>query len=271
MNFDYARHKAYYTPFDISGPAGVIDTDSDTIIRTFPFNSGIPWNGVALNTIDQKAYIFGADSSGYLGLYVIDCNTDSVIKLLTFPHKPWHVDGIQWVPWSNRVYLTRKSASPHQNLGMYVVDCNTDSIIVSNLVLGYWPPYDFQIDPIRQRVFAIGCESTSIHVLRDVEGGVAEEPASAGPAPDYGLHVQMTSGGYDLRYSVASPSRVELAVYDLMGREVRQLVAEEQAAGQHSAVWNCKGRDGKSVARGVYFVQLRTPAVTEEQKVVVTR
>jgi hypothetical protein len=273
MHFDYLYRKAYYTVDGPAGPAGAIDTRSDTIIRVFPFNAGTPFNtGVEIDTKDHKAYVLGNDSPyDDIQLYVIDCSTDSIVKAVALPPAIWPVDLVRWVPWSNRVYLSRMGAPTHQDLGMYVVDCNTDSIIVSNLVLGYWPPYDFQIDPIRQRVFAIGCESTSIHVLRDVEGGVAEEPASAGPAPDYGLHVQMTSGGYDLRYSVASPSRVELAVYDLMGREVRQLVAEEQAAGQHSAVWNCKGRDGKSVARGVYFVQLRTPAVTEEQKVVVTR
>jgi len=79
----------------------------------------------------------------------------------------------------------------------------------------------------------------------------------------------MTSDGFDVRYSVASPCGVDLSIYDLMGREVRRLVAEKQSAGQHSAVWDCKGRDGKSVARGVYFVRLDTPGFRSVQKAVV--
>jgi len=274
MHFDYPHHKAYYSVNGLSGRAGVVDTQQDTVVKAYPFDSNTPFNTtIALNTRDHKAYILGvADTlTGGSALYVVDCDTDSIIKKLVFPQKPWPVDLVRWVPWSNRVYLSRMGAPTHQDLGMYVVDCNTDSIIVSNLVLGYWPPYDFQIDPIRERVFAIGCESTSVHVLRDVEGGVAEEPASARPAVVPGLRVQMTSGGLDLSYSIASPCRVDLGIYDLMGREVRRLVSEEQSAGQHCEVWNRTDHSGAAVARGVYFVRLGTPSFTEVQKAVVTR
>jgi hypothetical protein len=39
MNFNYPLHKAYYSPYDISGPAGVIDTERDSVVRLFPFSS----------------------------------------------------------------------------------------------------------------------------------------------------------------------------------------------------------------------------------------
>ena len=60
-------------------------------------------------------------------------------------------------------------------------------------------------------------------------------------------------------------------MYDLMGREVRHLVAEEQPAGQHNAVWNCTDRSGAAVARGVYFVRLDASGSTDVKKAVVTR
>ena len=273
MHFDHLYRKAYYSVDGMAGQAGVIDTRSDTVIRAFPFHSNPLFNtGVALNTKDHKAYFLGNDSIyDDNKLYVIDCATDSIVRKLTLPRASRPVDFVRWIPWSNRVYLTRMSAPTHQDLGMYVVDCNTDSIIVSNLILGYWPPYDFQIDPIRERVFAIGCESTSVHVLRDVEGGMAEEPASTGPALASGLQVQMTSGGFDLNYSIASPCRVNLSVYDLMGREVIQLVAEEQSAGQHCEVWDRRDYSGSALARGVYFVRLDASGSTDVKKAVVTR
>ena len=273
MNFDQTYRKAYFASNNAWAIyAGVIDTRSDTLIKFFPFPACSQFNQVAVDTRDHKAYIAGRDTlSGRTveALYVIDCATDSVVKELTWPLTPWSTDLVRWAPWSNRVYLTRTSGQ--LDLGIKVVDCNTDSIIVPDMSLGYWSPFDLQIDPIRERVFAIGAESTTVHVLRDVEGGVAEEPASTRLAPAPGLQVQMTSGGYDVRYSVASPCRVDLFVYDLMGREVRQLVAEEQLAGQHSAVWNCTDRIGAAVARGVYFVRLDASGSTDVKKAVVTR
>ena len=272
MNFDYADHKAYYTNWDNGGPAGAIDIEHDSVIRAFPFQSAPLHNGVALDTIDRKAYILGADTlTGYSALYVVDCATDSIVKMLTFPRRPWGVDHLRWVPWSNRVYLTRTQAPSHADVGMYVVDCNTDSIIVSDLVLGYYPPFEFQIDPIRERVFAIGCESTSVHVLRDTGyGGIADaKPGRLGLS--LGLQVQMSDGGFDVRYTLASPSRVVLSAYDLMGREVRRLVAEKQSAGWHSVVWNCHDRNDSPAARGVYFIRLTAQGFSDVKKAVVTR
>jgi hypothetical protein len=47
-------------------------------------------------------------------------------------------------------------------------------------------------------------------------------------------------------------SRVDLRVYDLLGREVAVLVNEEKMPGTYTATWNAEG-----VASGIYFYQLR--------------
>jgi hypothetical protein len=269
MNFDYARHKAYYTPFDLTGSAGAIDIEHDSVIRLFPFNSGNPWNGVALDTTDRKAYILGADTiTGYPELFIVDCTTDSIIKELTFPHKPWPVDFLQWVPWSNRVYLTRRQASSHQNLGMYVVDCKTDSVIVSDLVLGYWPPFDFQIDPIRERVFAIGAESTSVHVLRDVVSGVAETP-TPGPKPGTPFKLRELRDAVELEYHLEAPCWVDVAVFDPCGRRIKTLVSARQMPGRHDLRWDRTDWYETKVARGAYFVLLDTGTEQARLKAVV--
>jgi hypothetical protein len=78
-------------------------------------------------------------------------------------------------------------------------------------------------------------------------------------------------GGFDIRYSIGSPRRVDLSVYDLMGREVRQLVADMQSAGQHSVVWNCTDGNRTAVARGLYFIRLDTPGFRSVKKAVVAR
>ncbi|MBM3332974.1 hypothetical protein FJY68_14200, partial [candidate division WOR-3 bacterium] len=274
MNFDYVHDKAYYSTNGLSGRGGVIDTRQDTVVKRFPFDAIALFNTeIALNTKDHKAYVLGtADTAtGGSALYVIDCDTDSVVRKIEFPHRPWPVQLVRWVPWSNRVYVSWMNVPAGFDLGMYVVDCNTDSLIVDNWVLGYWPPYDFQIDPVRERVFAIGCESTSVHVLRDTGYGGVVEARPAGPRLASVLQVQPTSGGYEVSYSVASPCRVDLSVSDLIGREVRQLVTGEQPAGRHRAIWDRRDQEGAAVPGGIYFVHLSTPDFAAVKKAVVTR
>jgi len=52
---------------------------------------------------------------------------------------------------------------------------------------------------------------------------------------------------------------VELTVYDLLGREVRHLLKDILAAGNHDVVWRGDDDAGRSVAAGVYLYRLRTP------------
>lgn len=59
-------------------------------------------------------------------------------------------------------------------------------------------------------------------------------------------------------------SNVELAVYDLQGREVAVLLDGTLDAGRHSQVWNGRDASGRLVASGVYYYQLRS----EEQNLI---
>ena len=42
----------------------------------------------------------------------------------------------------------------------------------------------------------------------------------------------------DLRFALDRPGRVELAVFDARGREVRRFPAAEYAAGEHAVAWD---------------------------------
>jgi hypothetical protein len=71
------------------------------------------------------------------------------------------------------------------------------------------------------------------------------------------------SGGFGIFYSAPTTSQVSLDFYDQLGRLVRTLVNGTENAGNHSAVWNGKMRDGRKAASGVYFCRL--VAGTEER------
>jgi hypothetical protein len=53
---------------------------------------------------------------------------------------------------------------------------------------------------------------------------------------------------------------VVLTVYDLLGREVRQLLHEVRSAGTHAVVWRGEDDAGRPVPAGVYLYQLRSAA-----------
>ncbi|MBN1824696.1 MAG: immune inhibitor A [Candidatus Eisenbacteria bacterium] len=60
-----------------------------------------------------------------------------------------------------------------------------------------------------------------------------------------------------IRYTLASPARVDLDVFDLSGRLVRSLVrSRTEDSGSHSVVWDGRSDAGRPVSSGVYFYRL---------------
>ena len=74
-----------------------------------------------------------------------------------------------------------------------------------------------------------------------------------------------------LRYDLPEQAQVTLTVYDLMGREVIQLVNTVQDAGYRSAQWNATDSFGKPVSAGVYLYQIRAGEFVQTRKMVLLK
>jgi DNA-binding beta-propeller fold protein YncE len=279
------HHRGYVGRFaggPFSGNVGIIDTERDTLLRTLAVRI---WNGlysqVAVNERDGKVYIADSDARSTTPdtMWVVDCATDSILKKFECVPRGHAYQCTRWVPWSNRIYLVNIYPDGIHNSSLVVIDCNTDSVIVPGLFLGDNANayiQDIVLDPVHERVFVIGGRDSAIYVLRDTGYAGVLETGRTEPRTATSLQLQMTPGGYDVRYSLASPSSVDLSVYDLMGREVRPLVDGQLPAGQHRALWDCRDSNGTLVPRGVYFCRLAagsasTAEPTAVAKVVVTR
>ena len=70
----------------------------------------------------------------------------------------------------------------------------------------------------------------------------------------------------NLNYSIPEKGNVSLIVYDMVGREVNQLVNTYMEAGYHSIQW-----DATSFASGVYMVKLVAGDFTQTQKVALVK
>lgn len=58
-------------------------------------------------------------------------------------------------------------------------------------------------------------------------------------------------------FTLATAGTVELGIYDLQGRRVRQLLSEARSAGEHAVVWHGDDDGGIAMASGTYFCWLR--------------
>ena len=109
-------------------------------------------------------------------------------------------------------------------------------------------------------------DTTDIHPLLDapapIAGVAALEPASPNPFRSSTVFA----------YTLSRAGRVELAIFDAQGRQVRSLLAGERPAGHATVSWDGRA-EGGAAAAGVYIVRLRAPGVSPalSQRVVLAR
>ncbi|MEO0020876.1 MAG: hypothetical protein ABIK48_01725 [candidate division WOR-3 bacterium] len=243
LQFHHQLGKAYFAGYAMDC-AGVIDTKNDTFVRWFPilvvYSGLVPY---ALDTIDDKFYCAAARQHWPDTLYVIDCVTDSIVKKLL--EAGWGPLSVRWAAWSNRLYFT---GGPRGET-LKVLDCRTDSVIDRVYLEEYslFGPPDIELDPVRHRIFAIGCDS-ALYVLRELEQGVEEErsnnPGRSAPTVVRGVLYLPERAG-----AAGKPVLV-----DITGRRVRELVPG--------------ANDVRGLVPGVYFVRSNAGV---ERKVVIAR
>ncbi|MFB6271947.1 MAG: T9SS type A sorting domain-containing protein [Salinibacter sp.] len=116
------------------------------------------------------------------------------------------------------------------------------------------------------------------HRLRVLVGPPAEVHSALGEAPDRAQRVRLrpvvpnpVRTHATLRYAVPKPTRVTLALYDILGRRVATLVDGRRVdAGTHSTVWAAPS-GGEGLSSGTYLLRLRAGAETRTRRLVVTQ
>lgn len=96
-----------------------------------------------------------------------------------------------------------------------------------------------------------------------------EEPSPA--ALETFLRATRFGDGAVLRFGLKQAGRVRLAVYDVSGRLVRELVRGAFAQGTFEWSWDGRREGGVRVSTGVYFVRLESGGRTLTQKLVMIR
>ena len=131
-------------------------------------------------------------------------------------------------------------------------------------------PQDQPIAQIRLRIAATLQESTESHIqwrqasvneseLAAGEGGMIDVvnttlPGQFALQPNFPNPFNPTTV---IPYELAAASHVQILIYDLLGRQVAELINSNLSGGRHQVLWNGTNDAGTEVASGVYLVRMK--------------
>jgi glucuronoarabinoxylan endo-1,4-beta-xylanase len=107
-------------------------------------------------------------------------------------------------------------------------------------------------------------------ILRTINGGVAWAENKPDKIPVGFSLVQNYPNPFNpstnIRIELPQASQVSLRVYDMLGREVSELVNERRDAGVHEVKF-----DGSELSSGVYLYRLQAGSFTQTRKLLLVR
>jgi len=74
-----------------------------------------------------------------------------------------------------------------------------------------------------------------------------------------------------IKYDLPEPGHVNITVYNILGQKVKTLVDEDQDVGYKSTSWDGKDHEGKEVASGIYFYEIKTAGFEKIKKMVLLK
>jgi hypothetical protein len=75
-----------------------------------------------------------------------------------------------------------------------------------------------------------------------------------------------------IKYDLAKTGKVELKIYNVLGQEVRTLIANQiQETGKYTISWDGRDNSGKMVSSGMYIYRLRTNDFVKSRKMILIK
>jgi hypothetical protein len=133
-------------------------------------------------------------------------------------------------------------------------------------------------DPVRDRMVVFGGRGLSTSYFNDVWAlmGAGSVPAGVEGASSPAGYLSFplpnpTRGGVSISFSLARPGRVQVRIYDITGRAMRQLVDGQRRAGTETLRWDGMRESGVPAAPGVYWVRVTGPGLQATRKFVLLK
>lgn len=71
-----------------------------------------------------------------------------------------------------------------------------------------------------------------------------------------------------IAYELSHPAHVSLVIYDVLGRQVKQLVDSQNSAGHFNVIWDAANDRGQQISAGVYFCRMQVEGMIDFIKLV---
>ncbi|PID27636.1 MAG: hypothetical protein CSB55_08155 [Candidatus Cloacimonadota bacterium] len=87
----------------------------------------------------------------------------------------------------------------------------------------------------------------------------------------FSLQAIERNGATNIEFSSDKDEEINLSVFDVKGRLVKELVNGKTAKGPHTVSWDGKDYNNKNVASGIYFYRLKTSSRMTSKKIIVVK
>jgi hypothetical protein len=198
------------------------------------------------STYTLQCFVFGDGSATQLRFALDDGTQHEVSKWMTVDWYGWRL--VEW-PLSDRAYAGTWLGDGVLNSSQL----NLDSIQLTRSDSSAWSGKLF-FDELRV------VKKTQVPTL------VAREPAPVNTLALLQNYPNPFNGETVFRFSLAQQEKVQLIVYDLLGRQVAMPVSAVLPAGVHEQRWDSRG-----LASGVYWYVLITPMQRVQKKMTLAR
>ncbi len=140
----------------------------------------------------------------------------------------------------------------------------------TNLVSAYYK--DSLVNRAKQDSFVVRADAIIIQEAANILGVEYEFlpniPSAFSLSQNYPNPFNPTT---KIQFGLPLRENVQITIYDVLGREIRQLVKESYDAGLYSVQWDGKNSAGKQVATGMYVYQIRAGQFVQTKKMLLMK
>ncbi|MBS4015638.1 MAG: T9SS type A sorting domain-containing protein [Candidatus Latescibacteria bacterium] len=71
-------------------------------------------------------------------------------------------------------------------------------------------------------------------------------------------------------YEINAPGKIQIKIYDALGKEVKTLTSKDSPVGTHYVIWDGTGSSNEAVQNGLYFYRINFNGINYTGKILKT-
>ena len=116
----------------------------------------------------------------------------------------------------------------------------------------------------------MSCLGRGIAVLQINNGSVGIKDVSESKQNNFlSVHPNPAAERADIEFNTDSEGFVQLSIYDIDGKKVKDIISKTLAKGKHTATWDLTNESGTRVVSGVYLARLSNAEIVKSVKILV--